>query len=468
MGKKTKSKKGVVPEFPCLGEPLAEFRFSEPLFQMALHPTKPVLVTGLATGYIYCYSYDAGLLQSALLENKKEVRVGEKDEKPFWTCVDVGKEHPTEAVKLLWSTKRHKGSVRCLCLDPDGEYVYSVGADNVLKKASTETGRVVRKTSFKEQKSKFTKLIRSPTHDYLLLGDEDGSVAILDSETLQLTNKVHRIHGGDAINDIFQFAKRSMHKYVSVGQTTMAYWDARESNEADLQIPEDDEETKRKVMLSDDQEDEILCGTFVDPEEGDTIVCGMGEGILTVWKPKKNDLEDQVNRIKVCAGESIDCIVPTLQDDNGVWCGSSNGNFYRADVKSGRVVEVRHHSDIDEVAFLDLDYEYRVVSGGMDRLILWQPITESGTQETSDDVSDAFSDPDSSDDSDRESEDDSSSDDSDTMVGLSREELIEELDKDLQGSSAEENEQKEKPQKKKRKVAGKLAASHGIMKFEGL
>lgn len=465
MGKRSRSKKGATVELACLGEPLAELRFTEPLFQMALHPTKPIILSGLATGFVYCHSYDAGKLQETVNENKKKVIV-EGENKPFWTSIDVEKQETTDAITLMWRTRRHKGSVRCLCLDPEGEYVYSVGTDNVLKKAVTGTGKVVKKTSFKDQKLKFTKMIRSPTHAYLLLGDEDGNVMVLNSDTLELTNKVHKIHGGDAINDIFQFAKRSVHKYISVGQTTMGYWDARESNESDLQIPDDDEDAKRKVLLSDDQEDEILCGTFVDPEAGDTIVCGMGEGVLTVWKPQKNDLEDQVNRIKICPNESIDCIVPTLQDDNGVWCGGSSGNLYRADVKGGRVVEVRRHSDIDEVTFLDLDYEYRVVSGGMDKIVLWHSVSEDEDQKENE-----SSDEDQSNEEEIEvdtSDDESASDDSDIMVGLSRVELIAELDKDLQGSSEEEEEKKEKPKNKKRRVPGKLAASHGITKFEGL
>lgn len=469
MGKKTKSKKGAVAELPCFGEPLAELRFTEPLFQMALHPSKPILFSGLATGYVYCHSYDAGKLQETLKENKKRVHGSEGEEKPFWSSIDVEKQESTDAITLLWKTRRHKGSVRCLCLDPEGKFIYSVGTDNVLKKAHAETGKVVKKITIDDQKSKFTKLISSPTHPYLLLGDENGNVRILNSDTLALNNMVHKIHDGDAINDMFQFAKRSVHKYVSVGQTTMGYWDARESNEADLQIPDDDEDTKRKVLLSDDQEDEILCGTFVDPEEGDTIVCGMGEGILTVWKPEKNDLEDQVNRIKVCTNESIDCIVPTLQDDGCVWCGSSSGNLYKADVKGGRVVEVRHHSDIDEVAFLDLDYEYRVVSGGMDKIILWLSTADVEVEAEKEDEEEQSDEEESAEASDSSEADDSSSDEEGTLVGLSREELIKELDKDFQESSSDEvEEKKEKPANKRRKVPGKLAPSHGIMKFEGL
>ncbi|QLL33726.1 hypothetical protein HG536_0F00490 [Torulaspora globosa] len=456
MGKKSKLPMSAVEE------PLAEWRFPQPVFQMVLHPERPMLLCGLADGHVYCYSYDAARLQQTLAENKKQRdRDGQQS---LWTCVEAGDEESPEGVRLEWRTRRHRGSVRCMCLDADGTYVYSVGTDNVLKKARSDTGKVVQKVTLREQTCGFTKMAKSATHAYLLLGDEDGNVTVVNSETLKRTNRIVKIHGGDAINDIFQFAKRSVHKYISLGQTTLAYWDARECG---------DDDAKRKVVVSDNQEDEMLCGAFVDPEAGDTVVCGMGEGVLTVWKPNKNDLEDQMNRIKICQNESVDCVVPTLQDDDAVWCGCSDGKIYKADVKRGRVVEVRTHSDDDEVTFIDLDYEYRVVSGGMDKIVLWQSIDEkdaSSSESDAEQAPTAESDNDVS--SDAEITDDSSSDSEDgtVLVGLSREELIAELDKDLAGDDTDEQKPEEprKNKNKKRKLAGKQASSHGIAKFEGL
>ena len=41
-------------------------------------------------------------------------------------------------------------------------------------------------------------------------------------------------------------------------------------------------------------------------------------------------------------------------------------------VKRGSIIEAREHSEIDEVQFLDLDCGYRVVSGGMDCVKIWE------------------------------------------------------------------------------------------------
>lgn len=531
MGKKSRSKSKIaaVNDLASKSHPIVEFRYSDPLFQMVFHPSKPIFYSGLATGYIYCHSYDSKKLQDVLDENKKKYAHVEDKKGPvkLWTAIDVLKEDGDDsAVKLLWKTKRHKGSVRCLCLDSEGQFIYSVGTDNLLKKAVAESGKVVAKISLVDQKSKFTKMAKSVSHPYLLLGDENGKVIILDSNTLSVKNKITKIHGGDAINDFFNFAKRSFHKYISLGQTTMAYWDCRESNESDFEIAADDENAKRKVLLSDDQEDEMLCGTFVDPEVGDTVVCGMGEGILTVWQPKKNDLQDQVNRIKVCKEESIDCIVPTLQDDNCVWCGCSNGKIYKVDVKRGHVIEVRKHSNTDEVALIDLDYEYRVASGGMDKVLIWELVKDGENNRNSSDIISDASPDDSSEEIETSSNDDSGTESSsnsdndsdaelddemgttagevqeessadeedesdryergntDKKTGPSREELIAELDKDIFGENDEPKRKRstvddskidaeKKAKQKRQKVTPKQLKisqndSHGIVKFDDL
>ncbi|GAV53546.1 hypothetical protein ZYGR_0AK00480 [Zygosaccharomyces rouxii] len=467
--------------------PLLELRYGEPLFQMACHPTRPLIYSGLATGHLYCHEYEASKLEKFLQERKSQGK--EINSKP-WLQVDA-ESADASGIRILWKTRRHRGSVRCICLDAEGEYVFSVGIDNILKKASAENGKVLKKVDLQHHGSKFTKVVHSGTHPYLLLGDEEGNVLVLDSTTLKLKNKITKIHGSDAINDIFQFTKRSVYKYISLGQTTLAYWDSRESNENDT---EDTPEEKRKVLVSDDQEDEILCGTFVDPESGDTVVCGMGEGIMTVWKPEKNDLEDQVNRIKVSKGESIDAVVPTLQDDNCVWCGVSNGKLYKVDTKRGQVVEIREHSEMDEVGFLDLDCEYRLVSGGMDSLLLWNADTEQddgvkSQEESEDDSVSSDSDAGDSDanansansasDNDANSsgsEDSDSGDNESSQVGLSKEELIAELDKEIEENeqekeqAAEREEENKRPAKRKRKenLKKNKRPDNGIAKFEGL
>ena len=541
MGKKKSKNSQSLDILISKSAPILELKYSDPLFGVILHPSEPIIVSGLATGHIYCHSYDCAKLKKLVEENeKKYASSSSKDvqQKKTWCVVDVlSKENESEGLTLLWKTRRHKGSVRSMCFEADGKFMYSIGADNVLKKSDTKTGKVVKKVTLSEKNNaKFTKILKSVSHPFLLLGDEDGNVIVLDSETLLLKNTIKKIHSGDAINDIFHFAKRSVYKFISLGQTTLAYWDSRESNETDLSIPDDDVNSKRKVFLSDDQEDEILCGAFVDPENGETLICGMGEGLLTVWRPKKNNLADQLTRIKVCKGESIDCVISTLQDDNCVWCGCSNGNVYKVDVKTGKVVEIRKHSKLDEVSFMDLDYEYRLVSGGMGKVKIWEftgdNLEEDGEffhESSSDSHSTGSSDEDESEsksESEEEEEEEeeeecdensnnpsesepgsdvweqlehndaelSSAEDDEkvsqkqvTLSGLSKEDLIKELDKDIMSSDSDsdsedlkrsheddgKNDKLSKKKKKNNQLSSKQLKNlqqheHGIKRFEGL
>ena len=493
MGKKfgSKKKNQVLSESDAL--PILEFKFADALFQMASHPELPIVAVGLSNGYIYCFEYDPKGLAKTLAQNKKNFKLeNEKSEgkkkEVYWDVVDVPLKEDFENsnVKLLWKTKRHKGSVRGIAMDPNGESMYSIGTDNIIKKADVKSGKVTKKVHIPNDDHKFSKLVVSGTHPFLLLGDEVGNIYTLNSNTFELLNSIKGIHGGDSINDIFHFAKRSIYKFISAGETTLAYWDCRQDNAKDK---DQEDEEKRNVVYSDDQEDEILCGTFLDTEDGETVVCGMGEGVVTIWKPLKNDLEDQMSRIKIAKDESVECIVSTLQDDNCVWCGCSDGKLYKVDIKGSRIAEIRKHNDVDEVQFLDLDCEYRLVSGGMDNLKIWQAQDQNGTNgDLESDVSiDSDSDLDDSDDSGDDS-DDSSDDQEMELTGLSREELIAELDKDLvdeedseddvesetttnksakrKGKDTPKQDKKSKKMKKQEKMS--YNDNHGIAKFDDL
>ncbi|AGO12105.1 AaceriAEL261Cp [[Ashbya] aceris (nom. inval.)] len=502
MGKK-KNSGASLEEITDTTRPLLEFTYGHPLFAIACHPEQPIIVSGLATGHMFCHKYNPAQLKEAQLQRlQQQDAIDEGDRKKLWDVVEIpGAE--TSGVSLLWTTKRHKGSVRCICFDADGSHIYSVGTDNVLKKADSYSGKVVKKCVLNPgQNVKYTKLVKSATHPLVLLGDESGNVTVLNSESLEQTNLIKSIHNGDAINDIFHFAKKSVYRFISLGQTTLAHWDSRESNESDFGIPADDKHAKRKVFLSDDQEDEILCGTFVDPEDGEVLVCGMGEGVLTVWRPKKNGLADQLTRIKVKKNESIDCILPTLEDDGCVWCGCSDGNIYKVHVNRGTIVEVRKHSKLDEVTFLDLDYEYRLLSGGLDKAKLWdsekpdqldseksEGINAShsspiGSESSGSDSDDSLNDDGNSEDSSDESEASDTSDVEEELVGLSREQIIAELDKDLVDDTEDVEDVRLQRKRKNgkdlstgangKKQKGKVIKTertmktHGVRRFEGL
>ncbi|KAG5421305.1 JIP5 [Candida metapsilosis] len=397
MGKKKSNSAKAAQLMESSVAPILEIKYKDPLFSVAAHPTRPIFISGLATGRVLCNTYDAIKLEEAMEANREEVAKLDKrayaegkiphvtksvsqSKNKFWTFV---KDFPDadstveSNTTTNWQTKRHKGSCRHVIFDPRndclGEFVYTCGSDNVIKKASTESGKVVGKVDVNEDsKEKLTKLCHSTSHPFLLAGNEEGHVLVYDSSNLssnKLKFKVGQIHD-DSINHILMMPQSPYH-YLTLGSTTLAHIDIR----------------KGIISQSDDQEDELLAMSYTTDElsEGktDTVLVSHGEGIVTIWKNSKNKLMDQLSRIKINKSASIDAIVPTMNNDSeemahSVWCGDSDGLLHRINYKKGKVVETRVHSTVDErsepvdeVGVLDIDYDYRLISAGMDRLKIW-------------------------------------------------------------------------------------------------
>lgn len=390
--------------------PIVEVAFTDPLFSLAAHPTKPILLSGLGTGHLYCHSYDAEMLESAASAAKEKLELTEKGvakrlvsqlQKKWWKIVEDHKEIPVgSGVTTNWKTKRHKGSCRSVIFDvlenSVGELLYSVGTDHIIKKAATETGKVTAKSEITPHyggvKDAITTMALSPTHPFLLAGTENGHVLVFDSNELssnKLKFNLSEMHE-DAINKILPMPAISAYHYLSLGSTTLSHIDIR----------------KGIITQSDDQADELLSMCFatdyVNDNQNDTLLVSHGEGIVTLWRNSTNRFMDQLSRVKVNKNASIDAIVPTMNagDDDlkdSVWCGDSEGLLHRVNYKKGKVVETRVHSSKggtlgDEVGGLDIDYDYRLVSSGMDGLKIWSGQTQEDLEGESD-----FSDSDDSD-----------------------------------------------------------------------
>ncbi|KAH3683990.1 hypothetical protein WICPIJ_005013 [Wickerhamomyces pijperi] len=495
-GKKSKNSKAIeILESEV--KPLLELKYGAPLFSMAAHPSKPIIVSGLANGYVFMTEYDPILLSEYAEEQKekieekfKNLKESEQEKKKkakFWKVEEISKDQELSnvSVKHIWKTKRHKGSVRSICFNADGDEVYTIGSDNVIKKADTQTGKVLKKAEIKDNNSAFTKILKSVTHPILVLGDESGNVRVFDSNTLEQKNFIPGVHE-DAINSIIQLTYKSAYQFMSVGSTTLSVWDVRK---------------EKATSTSENQEDEMLSVTFVDPTKGDTVLCGMGEGIATVWKKSKNDWSDQLSRVKIAKDESIDTMISTLNNDDCVWAGASNGTIYKINAKRGQIVETRVHSLADEVSFLDLDSEYRLISAGMDKLKIWNSDRDEDDSEEEGDEN-----LDSSDGSDSEADGDAGSGSEDEFAGFSEDnessdpekeedqwedegsaneeegeetedpaeqENVEPEEKSGDEEEQEESEPEVQPKKKKQKLSNKQMNNmqkheHGIRRFDDL
>jgi len=125
------------------------------IFTQAIHPTSPILAVGLSSGRVETYRLPpldspglSPISQKHLSNNinKSSSTFG----KPSALSSKLnGRRHSLEngygVVETLWTTKRHQGSCRTLCLSQDGDVIYSAGTDGIVKAADMETGRVVGK-----------------------------------------------------------------------------------------------------------------------------------------------------------------------------------------------------------------------------------------------------------------------------------------------------------------------------------
>lgn len=338
------------------------------------------------------------------------------------------------------------------------------------------------KTPSLDVKQDFTKLVVAPNKPVIVVGSEAGHVHVFDTRTMKESFKVLNAHD-DAVSSITNMSALSDYQYLSVGSTTLTHFDIR----------------KGIIQQSEDQEDEMLSVCFVDPSNCATAIAGMGEGVVTMWKKDKNDFVDQISRVRV-GKDSVDSVISTLEEEgDNIWTGSADGVVSKVDTRRGKVIETRVHHGEDEVAGLDIDFDYRLVTVGMERLKIW-----SNNQPESDDDEDENSSSDEDDEeseesdfdknsSDEESEGDSSDEDIPTPTTTKRvSPLIAAIsksndstkkiptEKEVRSKRSVENQKEqpvdeEKPSKrlKKLKLTGKQLKNlqnheHGIKKFEGL
>lgn len=505
--------------------PILEVAYSDPLFSVAAHPTKPIVLAGLGTGHLFCHSYDAESLEEKVRAARERLQDKGKDEnllvisqlkKKWWTAVsDHQSIDGTNGITTNWKTKRHKGSCRSVIFDINessvGEYVYSVGKDHTIKKAATETGRVTAKSDisshYDDASDAITNLAMSATHPFLLAGTENGLVLVFDSNELSSNKLKFKLPGmhEDAVNKILPMPDVSAYHYLTLGSTTLTHLDIR----------------KGVITQSDDQADELLSMCYasdhVNDHKNDTVLVSHGEGIITLWRNSNNMLMDQISRVKVNKNASIDAIISTMQagtEDmrDSVWCGDSEGLLHRVNYKRGKVVETRVHSSLmgklgglDEVGGLEIDYDYRLISSGMEGMKIW-----SGEAFKDQDLSDIESESDSDSDS-AEGFDSAGFSDSDINsesdgedLGAQEAKLDESEDEELGSSSGEDEkpqiirrkrhditkvllkpkkkaininkitakdsaqEESEQPKKKQKKMKPKGVPNNGIAKFEGL
>lgn len=128
-------------------ENVCSFPLQADLFAQAVHPQEPIVSVGLSSGHVETFRLPS-VGSDANEENDDED--GDNIEGSSRVSSTNGNGH----IDTIWSTRRHKGSCRCLGFGVEDGTLYSAGTDGIVKAAKIETGVVQNKIVIPPPKAK--------------------------------------------------------------------------------------------------------------------------------------------------------------------------------------------------------------------------------------------------------------------------------------------------------------------------
>ncbi|KAI0372471.1 WD40 repeat-like protein [Pilatotrama ljubarskyi] len=374
------------------------------IFDLAFHPNRPIVFTGLLTGHVKAFGYDE--------QGNHEAR---------------------------FSVRPSKRSCRTLALSADGAQIWAAGKAKAIHTLDVATGEVV-ETRAAAHDAPINRMKRV-LPNLLASGDDDGVIKLWDPRKPDAVRKY--THHFDFISD-FMWLDDKKQLVATSGDGTLSVMDVRSKK-------------LEPVAQSEDQEDELL--SILPIKGGQKVVVGTQLGILSIFN-RKSGWGDCVDRIPGHP-QSIDalCAIPSHYPNahSTILTGSSDGLLRAVQLLPTKLLGVvADHGEfpIERIA-VDMNGEGRWVgSAGHEEVLKLTDLKEVFEDEDQDGSDEAESDDDAEGGSDT-AEDRVDSDDERESVGkvpaTATEGSAAAEAQEADQSSGDEAEVVEEPRKRKRK-----------------
>ncbi|OAP54941.1 hypothetical protein AYL99_10641 [Fonsecaea erecta] len=364
------------------------------IFAQVIHPTQPLFAIGLSSGHVHTYKLPS---DSEVIADTSE----DSASPPLKPTNSVNgsivpslrrastaslSESGLGSLDTLWTTRRHKGSCRCLAFSHEGDICYSAGTDGLVKAFHTDTGKVVSKIvipqSVGSRKADGPTVLHALSPQALLLGTDSGKLHLQDlreggKEIVAKCSQTWTPHGEEHINSLVPLPASEAStsgfpkQWVSVGGTTLAVTDVR----------------KGTVAISEDQEIELTSLAMVQglkkggTSVGQKILVGQSDGVVSLWERGVwSDLDERI--VVERGGLGVDSLAEVPFGFGGGKL-KMNEKLVAAGLEDGRVRFIRvgrngvlndmdaKHDEIDGVVAIGFDIEGRMITSGGQTVKVW-------------------------------------------------------------------------------------------------
>ncbi|KAH7423648.1 hypothetical protein KP509_12G066400 [Ceratopteris richardii] len=254
-------------------------------FDLAFHPSSPLVASGLITGRVQLFKFDEELSHA----------------------------------EGLWNVDAHTESCRSLRFGEDGRYILTASPDCSILATNVETGQSIARLS-NAHNAAINRLINL-TECTIASGDDDGTIKVWDTRQNRCCSSFSPHE--DYISDL-EFVPSTSQLLGVSGDGTLSLCNLR-SNKVDAH--------------SEFSEDELLSVALV--KDGRKVICGSQEGVLLLYSwPHFKDCSDRF----VGHPKSVETIVKF--DEDTIMTGSSDGLIRLISILPNKMVGViGEHAD---------------------------------------------------------------------------------------------------------------------------